>query len=99
MDNIIAYFSTIPSLHRGLILAGGIAFFWILESARPLFTFDYKKWHHAGINIFFTLTTIIVNFVLAFILLMSAEWTQENHFGILHWIPIDNIWLYTITGL
>ena len=99
MDAIIAYFSTIPSLHRGLILAGGIAFFWLLESVAPLFSFDYRKWNHAGINIFFTLTTIVVNFVMAFILLMTAEWATENHFGILQWLPEISIWIYTLIGL
>jgi uncharacterized membrane protein SirB2 len=32
METIIEYFKTIPSLHRSLLLVGGIAFFWILES-------------------------------------------------------------------
>lgn len=99
MDQIIGYFSTIPPLHRALILAGGIAFFWLLESVLPLFPLRYKKWQHAGINIFFTLTTVIVNFLMAFILLMTANWVSENHFGILQWLPSTNIWIYTIVGL
>lgn len=99
MDPIIAYFSTISSLHRGLILAGGIAFFWLIESVSPLFSFDYKKWNHAGINIFFTVTTILVNFAMAFILLMTAAWATENHFGILQWLPGITIWIYTVIGL
>jgi hypothetical protein len=73
MEHIVAYFSSIPPLHRALILAGGIAFFWLLESISPLFDFNYKKWHHAGINIFFTVTTIVVNFLMAFVLLAVAE--------------------------
>ncbi len=99
MNEIILYFSTIPSSHRALIIGGGIAFFWLLESARPMFDFSYRKWHHAGINIFFTFTTIIVNFFLAFILLMSAEWTDKNNFGILQWLPKMPMWLYSILGL
>jgi hypothetical protein len=67
MNEIINYFSTIPSSHRALILAGGIAFFWLVETAVPLFKFNYNRWQHAGINIFFTVTTIIVNFCLALI--------------------------------
>ena len=73
MNDFINYFSTIPSAHRGLILAGGIAFFWVLESVKPLFKFKYQKWHHAGINIFFTVTTIVVNFILAFLLLSKKK--------------------------
>ena len=69
MRAIVDYFATIPSSHRAAILAGGIAFFWVWESAAPLFRFDYRKWPHALVNLFFTVTTIVVNFVLAFLLL------------------------------
>jgi len=99
MNEITAYFSTIPSSHRSLILVGGITVFWLIENAFPLFKFSYKKWNHAGINFFFTLTTIVINFVLAFILLHTANWTIQNHFGILQWLPEMNLWLYTIVGL
>lgn len=99
MNEIIAYFSNIPSSHRSLILVGGITFFWLIENAFPLFKFEYKKWQHAGLNFFFTLTTIVINFLLAFLLLKTAEWTIENQFGILQWLPKMNIGLYTILGL
>jgi len=99
MNSIIEYFSTIPSLHRSLILAGGIAFFWLIENMFPLFKMAYRKWQHAGINFFFTFTTIIVNFILAFILLITADWTIKNNFGILQWLPEIPIGLYTIIGL
>lgn len=99
MDQIVEYFRTIPSSHRSVILVGGVAFFWMLESAVPLFRFKYSKVKHAGINIFFTLTTIIINFALAFILLMSSDWAVENHFGILQWLPEMPLWLFAIVGL
>lgn len=99
MNEIASYFSTIPPLHRSLILVGGIAVFWMIENAFPLFIFNYKKWNHAGINIFFTLTTIVVNFVLAFILLLSADWAVQNKFGVLQWLPQLPLWLYTLIGL
>ncbi|WP_309640560.1 sterol desaturase family protein [Flavobacterium sp.] len=99
MNEIIAYFSTIPSSHRSLILVSGITIFWLIENAFPLFQFSYKKWNHAGINLFFTLTTIVINFVLAFILLKTANWATQNHFGILQWLPEMNIGLYAIVGL
>jgi len=99
MNEIISYFSTIPTLHRSLILAGGITLFWLIENAFPLFKFDYKKWQHAGINIFMTLTTIIVNFSLAFILLKTSDWTIVNNFGVLQWLPQMPLWLYALIGL
>ena len=85
MNEIIAYFSTIPSSHRSLILVGGITFFWLIENAFPLFHFNYKKWQHAGINFFLTFTTILINFTLAFLLLKASDWTIATNFGILQW--------------
>jgi sterol desaturase/sphingolipid hydroxylase (fatty acid hydroxylase superfamily) len=99
MNEIIAYFESIPSSHRALILAGGITLFWLIENAVPFFKFKYNKWQHAGINIFFTVTTILINFALAFILLKVAHYVSLNHFGILNWLPQMNAWLYTIVGL
>ena len=99
MNEIIHYFETIPSLHRALILAGGITFFWLIETIKPLFMLKYKKWQHAGINIFFTITSIIVNFLMAFILLWTSKWTVENNFGILEFVSGINPWIYLIIGL
>ncbi len=99
MLDFLNYFETIPSFHRSLILVGGLTFFWLLESAVPLFKFKYKKWQHAVPNIFFTLTTIIVNFVLAFLLLKSADWVMSNNFGILNWLPEMSLGLYIILGI
>ena len=99
MENIIDYFSTISALHRGLILAGGITIFWIIEGIAQLVIFGYNKWKHASINIFFTLTTIVVNFAMAFLLLMTAQWTVDNQFGILNWLPAMPIVIYALVGL
>ncbi len=99
MNEIVSYFTTIPSIHRSLILVSGITLFWLIENAFPLFKFNYKKWHHAGINLFLTLTTIIINFALAFILLQTSDWTIANNIGILKWLPPMSIWIYTLIGL
>lgn len=99
MNDLISYFTTIPSSHRSLILVGGITLFWLIENAFPLFNFNYKKTHHAGINLFLTMTTIVVNFCLAFILVKAADWTTINNFGILQELPQMPVWLYTLIGL
>ncbi len=98
IESIIDYFSSIPSLHRTIILVGGITFFWMIENALPLFSFDYKKWEHARVNIFFTLTTIGVNFFLAFILLKSADYVYEHKIGLLYLVDIP-LWLFVLLGL
>ena len=99
MESVLNYFESIPTLHRSLLLVGGITFFWLLEGILPLMRFDYKKWKHALPNLFFTLTTIIVNFALAFLLLQTADWTVVNDFGILNWLPEMPFWLYILLGV
>src|SRR6476660_5265697 len=98
MKELIHYFEHIPSLHRALILAGGITFFWLLESIIPFFEFGYNKWRHASINIFFTLTTLVINFGFAFLIVITSDWCVAHHFGLLEWITMP-LWLELIVGL
>lgn len=103
MERLVDYFAHIPSAHRSLILVGGITVFWLIESAVPLFRFDraapgYRKIHHAGINFFFTLTTIVVNFCFAFILVRSSDWAVSHHVGLLQWIRLP-LWAEAVVGL
>ena len=99
METIIDYFETIPSSHRSLILVGGLSIFWMIEGAVPLFKFDYKKLQHALPNLFFTATTVIINFILAFLLLNTSDWVVANNFGILHWLPSMPLWAFVFIGL
>ncbi len=99
MEQLIAYFENIPSIHRSLLLVGGITFFWILEGIVPLFNGRYNKWKHSVPNFFFTLTTIIVNFPLAFLLLKTADWMVTNDFGIINWLPTMPLWAYVFLGV
>ncbi len=99
METIFNYFETIPSSHRAAIVIGGLTFFWLLEGAVPLFRFNYKKWKHAVPNIFFTLTTIVINFALAFLLLRTADWVVAEDFGIINWLPEMPLWLYVLIGI
>ena len=98
MESLILYFETIPSLHRSIILVGGISFFWLLEGLLPLRRLPYKKWQHALPNFFFTITSILVNFSLAFLLLTSADWVNTNQFGLLHLVSLP-FWLYVLLGV
>ena len=98
MDQLITYFSNMPTLHRTAFLAGGLTLFWMIESAVPLFKTRYNKWKHALINLFFTGTTAVVNFALAFILVNASNWAVENQFGIIQWLPLPT-WAFVILGL
>lgn len=99
MQSLTEYFSTIPSSHRSLILIGGLTLFMLLEQGIPFFSLKkYNRTKHTLQNLFFTLTTIIVNFALATILLKSSAWTSEAQFGIIHWTGMSVV-LQAILGL
>ena len=99
MEEIINYFETIPSLHRSIILVGGITFFWFLEGFFPMVKFNYKKWKHAIPNFFFTFTTIVINFIFAFLLLNVSDWTSHAEFGLLHWLTTLPLWMDVMLGV
>ena len=98
VETIINYFDTIPSLHRAIILVGGITFFWMLEGSIPLFRFSYNKFKHAIPNFFFTFTTILINFSLAFLLLKSSDWVSNNYFGLIHLYDFP-LWIKVMLGI
>ena len=98
MEILIQYFETITSLQRSIILVGGITFFWLLEGLMPMRSLRYKKWRHAWPNFFFTATSVLVNFFLAFLLLQTADWTQANASGLLQIVALP-FWVYVVLGV
>lgn len=99
MESIVNYFSHIPSSHRSAILLGGLTFFMLLEYGLPFYRSRYDKLKHFGVNIFFTFTTVLVNFLMAVVLLKSSDWAIHHNIGILQWLPELPLWLYIILGL
>ena len=88
MSDIIIFFSDVPITFRTSVLLGGIVFFWVLEGIIPLYSFKYKKTRHAVTNLFFTLSTAVIGFGLAFVLLESTIFVTQNKIGIIHIIEL-----------
>ncbi len=100
MDTIITYFTDMPTLHRSILLVGGLTFFFLLENAAPLFSMKtYNRAKHTGLNIFFTATTILVNLSMAFLLVLTADWVASNGFGVMNWMAGFPIILVALIGL
>lgn len=97
MINLSNYWAHIPSSHRSLILVCGLLFFWILEGAVPLSRLSYQKWRHAGPNLFFTFTTVVVNFAFAYLIIETCFWTSAHHFGVLYLFAMPS-WLRALVG-
>ena len=98
MQTLANYFQHIPSYQRSLILAGGLVLFWIIEGIIPLFRFRYRRVRHAGLNLFFTLTTLLVNLAFAALIIRAADYSTNHHRGLLYLIPLP-LWAFTGVGL
>ncbi|WP_420387762.1 sterol desaturase family protein [Roseivirga sp.] len=98
MESLVNFFNNIPTEFRAGILIGGIVLFWVLEGTLPLFSFQYKKIRHAGINLFFTLTTIIIGFGLARVLLYASDLVADHRFGLLYIIDLP-LWAQLVVGV
>ena len=98
LDSIVDYFTNIPSSHRMALIISGLLLFSLIETAQPLKSLKYARGKHALINIFFTMTTILVNLPLAFLLVMASDWAIANSFGILHVLQLEGL-AFMILGL
>ena len=98
MNEILYFFTNISEEIRVSVLCGGLTLFLILETGIPFSTSKYSKLSHAGINITFTLITLLVNLIGAMGILKAVEFNKINNFGLLNSIQIP-LWLYIVLGL
>lgn len=99
IGSVVNYFSPMPTLDRTLLLVGGLTIFFLIEQAVPLFSINYNRTKHTLTNLFFTLTTIIVNFAMALILVKSADYVVANNFGIIQWISLEGVTGFLVKGI
>jgi len=97
-ESTLAFFESIPPVYRTIMLVTGLVLLWALEGALPLFSFRYNKFRHALPNLFFTLTTAVVNFSLAWLLVSSARFASAEQFGLLYLADLP-LWLHVILGV
>jgi len=93
-----AFFENIPPTYRSALLVAGLLLLWIIEGFIPRFRFSNNRFRHAGTNIFFTVTTAIINVGFAFLVVKASEWTGQARFGLLYWLGAP-AWLHFILAL
>ena len=99
METINLFFLEISSFQRALILALGISFFWLLEGIIPFRILSYNKFKHAITNILLTVTTILVNFSLAFLIVKTSDFVYVNKIGLFTYLEINGVTRFIITLL
>jgi len=98
MQSFMNFWEHIQSWQRMAILLGGMVFFWLIEGYYPLFAFSWKRYKHAGVNLIFLLTTIILNLLLGAVTILACKWVTTNHFGLWNWLHLP-LWANIIVAL
>lgn len=98
MESFMNFWEHIESWQRMAILLGGMVLFWVLEGYYPLFTFSFKRYKHAGVNLLFLLTTVILNLLLGAITIKVCDWVTTHHLGLLNWLSLP-LWANILLGL
>ena len=98
MDKFVQYWEHISSAHRLLYLLGGMVLFWIAEGYYPLFKHDYRRYRHAGINLIFLFTTVVLNLIFGLATLGVCHLVTVHKIGLINWLPMP-VWLVIPVGL
>ncbi len=71
---------------------------WMLEGNFPLFKLTYKKWRHAGVNLIFLATSLVINVLFGIATIGIFAFIATNELGLLHWIALP-IWAELIVAI
>lgn len=91
MEAFLEYFGTMPSWQKLLWIVTCLSFNFIVEAFAPLFNTGYKKWKHAGVNIFFLTSDLLINVLFGLATLGIVTWVATNNFGLLYLVDLPII--------
>ena len=92
MENILVFFAELPNHYKLLWVLICLSISWLLEFAVPLVQLNYKKWRHAGINLIFFSTSLIINVLFGIATVGIFLWTNQNEFGLFYLVDFP-VWV------
>ncbi len=89
MEAFITFFESLSSIEKLSWIFICLGFTWVLEFSVPLASLSYKKWKHAGINMVFLFTSILINFLFGLATVGVFAWLATNNFGLLNLVDLN----------
>lgn len=86
MEKLLQFFEHIQTWQLLVWVALWITFFGVLENIIPVFSFNYKRVKHAGVNLSFFVTTAVINFLVGIITAGIYVFIQKNQIGLIYWL-------------
>lgn len=84
MDELLLFFEQMPAWQKLAWVMACLGASWVLEGSFPLVRLEYRKWRHAGANLVFLGTSLLVNVTFAAAAIAAVEWTSTAELGLLH---------------
>ncbi len=84
MTEIMLYFENFPTHYKLVWIVLCLVIFWLLELLVPRYIFSYSKWKHAGVNLIFLATSILINLGMAVLIAWSYTMLENSGFGLFY---------------
>ena len=98
LESMLQYLANLPDVFKILWLALCLSIATIAEFLIPLTRSDYNRFQHLRVNLFFLVTTIIVNGLFSLLLVRVLPVLAEHQIGLSHWISMP-LWVEFIVAL
>ncbi|PSR12483.1 MAG: sterol desaturase [Bacteroidetes bacterium] len=98
METFTAFFENMTSLQKLGWIFLCLAITWLLEFSVPLARADYKKWRHAGRNLVFLSTSLVINLLFGLATVGVFLWLSTHHFGVLNLVDL-NPWVELLVAV
>ncbi len=98
MEAFLLFFEELSSVEKLLWIFICLTFTWVLEFIHPLMEMKYEKWRHAGVNLVFLLTSILINVVFGILTVGIFFWIDQNNFGLLNVIHLP-VWAELVIAI
>ena len=98
LENLLQYLADLPDIFKIFWLALCLSIATIAEFLLPLTKSDYNRFQHLRVNLFFLVTTIIVNALFSLLLVGVLPVLAAHQIGLSYWIEIP-LWAEFIFAL
>jgi len=98
LESMLDYLGQLPDGYKVLWLAICLSVATIAEFLIPLTHAEYDRAKHLRTNLFFLLTTMIINALFSYVLVMLLPVLTASQFGLFHWIAMP-VWAELIVAL
>lgn len=98
MNEFLSFFEYMPIWQRAVWVVFCLSANWLVELGFPLFKYTYNKWKHAGVNLIFLGTTMLINALFGLVAVGVFSWMLQNEFGLLYLIELP-LWVELLIAI